>query len=48
MGRNKIKFGSFLADADRSRALPSPTAYRIKTNYLYSKKGGRMAAKLPT
>lgn len=48
LGRNKVKFGSFLAQADRLKTMPSPTAYRIKTNYLYSRKGGRMAAKLPT
>jgi hypothetical protein len=28
--------------------MPSPTAYRIKNHYLYSRKGGKMAAKLPT
>lgn len=48
LGRNKVKFGSFLGEADQKKKNPSPNAYRIKTNIYYSKQGGRMAARLPT
>lgn len=46
-GRKEVKFGYFLGSAERLKTLPSPNAYVIKQNH-YSKKGGRMAAKLPT
>lgn len=48
LGRNKVKFGSFLGESDGKKKNPSPNAYRIKTSYYYSKQGGRMAAGLPT
>jgi len=48
LGRNQVKFGYFLGESMKNRANPSPNAYRIKTDTYYSKKCGRMAAKLPT
>jgi hypothetical protein len=37
-----------LGDSERKSKGPSPNAYRIKTEQYYDKRGGRMAAKLPT
>lgn len=46
IGREEVKFGSFLAQSHKKRLDPSPNAYNIRAQY--SKRGGRMAAKLPT
>jgi hypothetical protein len=46
MGRNKVKFGSFLGIG--INGVPSPTTYRIKAEYYYDKRGGKMAIRLPT
>lgn len=48
MGREQVKFASFLGQAEKGRNSPSPSAYRIKTEVFYSKRGGKMAAKLPS
>jgi hypothetical protein len=49
LGRNKVKFGNFLAGAERKyNSGPSPNAYRIRTEYFEDRRGGRIAAKLPT
>lgn len=47
MGRNKIKFGSFIYDSEQKKFNPSPNTYLIKSTH-FSKKGGKMAAKLPS
>lgn len=46
-GRNEVKFGYFLLDAERKKTLPSPDRYKIKMTH-YSNKYGKMAAKLPS
>lgn len=46
LGRNKIKFGSFFGFG--TNAFPSPTTYRIKTEYYYDRRGGKIGIKLPT
>jgi hypothetical protein len=43
-----VKFGSFLGATNGANAVPSPNTYRIKTEYFSDRRGGKMAAKLPT
>lgn len=41
-----MKFGNFLASSEALKRYPGPGEYKVKG--IYSKRGGKMAAKLPT
>ena len=46
-GRDSVKFGYFLNSAQKLKTLPSPQTYSVNLKK-FSKRGGRIAAKLPT